>query len=328
MIRLGIIGSNFVSDWLCESVEVSEGIVNHAVYSRTAEKGGEFAEKHRISKIFTDMEEFLSSDIDAVYIASPNFCHFDQTMDAMNHGKHVLVEKPGALNEAQWKQMCDCAERNNVILMEAMRPSHDPAVTNTKAQLEAIAPIRRSVFEYCQYSSRYDKFKSGEILNAFNPSYGNAAIMDIGVYALQCCVLFFGEPKSVYAKSVKLHNGMEGMGSVFLDYGTHQAEVVYSKITQSCTPTVITGEGGSITIGKLSTGEDVKLCLRSAEPADITPAKPENNMVYEIEDFVNCIEGKADPKPWQELTCITIRVMDEVRRQNNITFPGVKLPGE
>ena len=66
MIKLGIIGSNFVSDWMCESVDVSEGIVNYAVYSRTAEKGTEFAQKHRIPNIFTDMEEFLSSAIDAV----------------------------------------------------------------------------------------------------------------------------------------------------------------------------------------------------------------------------------------------------------------------
>ena len=328
MIKLGIIGSNFVSDWLCESVDVSEGIVNHAVYSRTAEKGGEFAQKHHIPNVYTDMEAFLSSDIDAVYIASPNFCHFGQAMDAMNHGKHVLVEKPGALNEAQWTEMCKCAEKNGVILMEAMRPVHDPAVIGAKTQLDEIAPIRRSVFEFCQYSSRYDKFKAGEILNAFNPSYGNAALMDIGVYALECCVLFFGEPLSVYAKSVMLHNGMEGMGSVFLDYGAHQAEVVYSKITQSCTPTVITGEGGSITIGKLSTGEDVKLWSRSGDAKDLTPEKPEINMVYEIADFVDCIGGRADPKIWQELTRVTIRVMDEVRRQNGITFPGVELIGE
>ena len=328
MIKLGIIGSNFVSDWLCESAAVSEGIVNHAVYSRTAEKGGEFAEKHGIDRVYTDMEAFLSSDIDAVYIASPNFCHFGQAMDAMNHGKHVLVEKPGALNEAQWNMMCECAEKNGVVLMEAMRPSHDPAITGAKSRLDAIVPVRRSVFEFCQYSSRYDKFKAGEILNAFNPACGNAALMDIGVYALQCCVLFFGEPRSVYSKSVMLHNGMEGMGSVFLDYGTHQAEVVYSKITQSCTPTVITGEGGSITIGKLSTGEEVFLQLRNSDAEDITPEKPEINMVYEIADFVDCINGKADPKNWLDLTRVTIRVMDEVRRQNDITFPGVELPGE
>lgn len=328
MIRLGIIGSNFVSDWLCESVDVSAGIINHAVYSRTAEKGGEFAEKHKIPHVYTDMEEFLSSDIDAVYIASPNYCHFGQAMDAMNHGKHVLVEKPGALCEAQWKEMCACAEKNGVILMEAMRPVHDPAVIGAKHLLPEIAPVRRSVFEFCQYSSRYDKFKAGEILNAFNPALGNAALMDIGVYALECCVMFFGEPQSVYAKSVVLHNGMEGMGSVFLDYGTHQAEVVYSKITQSCTPTVVTGEGGSITIGKLSTGEDVKLLGKSGEAVDVTPEKPEINMVYEIVDFVGCIEGRLEAAPWTELTRLTIRVMDEIRRQNGITFPGIELPGE
>ena len=100
-IKLGIIGTNFVSDWLCESIDLTEGIVNHAVYSRTAEKGGEFAEKHGIATVYTDMEEFLSSDIEAVYIASPNFLHYPYAKNAILHGKHVLLEKPAALNTAQ-----------------------------------------------------------------------------------------------------------------------------------------------------------------------------------------------------------------------------------
>ena len=51
-------------------------------------------------------------------------------------------------------------------------------------------------------------------------------------------------------------------------------------------------------------------------------------MIYEISDFVGCVEGRLDPVPWMELTRQTIRVMDEIRRQNDITFPGVALIGE
>ena len=106
-------------DWLCDAVELTDGIVNHAVYSRTVERGTEFAAKHGIPNIYTDMEAFLSSDIDAVYIASPNFLHGPQAIAAMNHGKHVLVEKPAALSAAEFDEMLACAEKNNVILKVA-----------------------------------------------------------------------------------------------------------------------------------------------------------------------------------------------------------------
>ncbi len=320
-IKLGIIGSNFVADWLCDSVDLSKGIVNHAIYSRTVERGTEFAGKHNIPNVFTDMEEFLSSDIDAVYIASPNFLHCPYAIAAMNHGKHVLVEKPAALSEAEFLKMEACARKNGVVLLEAMRPAHDIALDEVRRAISQIGTLRRAVFEFCQYSSRYDKFRAGEIMNAFNPSLGNAALMDIGVYALHCCVMLFGEPKSISSKSVILHNGMEGMGTVFLDYDQCQAEVIYSKITESVNPSDITGEDGSVLIGKLSTLDSVILHKRGHEPESLLSARSENNMIYEIADFIRLIRG-ADMPIYNKITHTTLQIMDEIRKQNGIVFPG------
>ena len=87
-LKLGIIGTNFVSDWLCDAVKETDGISSSAVYSRTHEKGSEFAAKHGIGCVYTDMDEFLCSDIDAVYIASPNKFHYEYAMKALNAGKH------------------------------------------------------------------------------------------------------------------------------------------------------------------------------------------------------------------------------------------------
>lgn len=319
-LKLGIIGSNFVSDWLCDSVKVSEGIVNHAVYSRAAETGNAFAEKHGIPNVYTDLEEFLSSDIDAVYIASPNFLHYAQAEAAIRHGKHVLVEKPAALTRMEFESLVKMAKEAGVVILEAMRPAHDIAMDEVKGAIEKIGTVRRAVFEYCQYSSRYDKFKAGEVMNAFNPSMGNAAIMDIGIYPLHCCVMLFGEPRGVYSKSVKLHNGFEGMGSIFLDYGDVQAEVVYSKITHSVNPSVITGEDGAITIGKLSTVEAVSLVPRNGEEEKLISDRDGNNMIYEISDFVKIVRGEMSSDKFNEITAITLGVIDEVRRQNEIEF--------
>lgn len=326
-LKLGIIGSNFVADWLCDAVALSENIVNHAVYSRTTERGNEFAAKHSIPNVYTDMEAFLSSDINAVYIASPNFLHGPQAIAAMDHGKHVLVEKPAALSAAEFDEMLECARKNNVVLIEAMRPAHDEALQTIRETMAKVGTVRRAVLEFCQYSSRYDKFRAGEVMNAFDPSLGNAAVMDIGVYALEVCVLLFGAPKDIVSRSVILHNGFEGMGTVFLDYGTHQLEVVYSKITDSVNPSVITGEDGSLKLGKLSTLDSLTLCMRGKEPKIVFENREngtDGNMVYEVADFVNMIGGKLPPEPYQEATHETLCIMDVIRQQNNIIFPGCK----
>ena len=320
IIKLGIIGTNFVSDWMVEAVDKVQGIEKRAVYSRTDENGRAFAAKHSIDHVYTNMEEFLSSDIDAVYIASPNFLHYKQTMDALRHGKHVIVEKPAALCEGEFLEMTALAEEMGLKVMEAMRPVHDPAMFEVKKNIPHLGTLRRAVFEYCQYSSRYDKFKNGEILNAFDPSLGNAALMDIGVYAVNCAVMFFGKPNDIYSKSVKLWNGMEGMGNIFLDYGEIQAEVVYSKITDSFNPSLITGEDGCITIGKLSTVDSAAIHLRNGEQKIIASAQCENNMIYEVGDFVKFVNGTESASYFNEITRISLEIMDKVRNQNKIVF--------
>lgn len=327
LIKLGIIGSNFVTDWLCESVLKTDGIALHAMYSRSEARGQEFAKKYGINYVFTDLDAFLSSDIDAVYIASPNFLHADQAIRAMEKGKHVLVEKPAALSKDEFDLMTACANQNGVVLLEAMRPVHDDALEVIRSSLSSIGTIRRAVFEFCQYSSRYDAFRSGEIMNAFNPSLGNAAVMDIGVYAIAVCISLFGMPKRITSKSVKLHNGFEGMGTALLDYDTHQAEIVYSKITDSVNPSVITGEDGSLKIGKLSTLDSLEKCIRK-RPGEIVFSGRETpgagNMIYEVRDFVDMIHGKLSVLPYQRITCDTLCVIDEIRRQNAIEFPVQK----
>ena len=96
--------------------------------------------------------------------------------------------------------------------------------------------------EYCQYSSRYDKFRQGEILNAFRPELANGAIMDIGVYPIYMLVQLFGMPKDIKSFSTKLENGFEGDGIVLMQYEEMVAEAVYSKITESVNPSVFLGE--------------------------------------------------------------------------------------
>lgn len=319
-IRLGIIGTNFVSDWLCDSVKIADGIELSAVYSRTLEKGKAFAEKHSIPVTFTDMEAFLNSELDAVYVASPNFCHFEQAKRVLEKGLHLLLEKPATLEKSQFEELISLAEKKGIVLLEAMRPVHDPALDEIKKGIEKIGTLRRAVFEYCQYSSRYDAFRRGEILNAFNPKFGNASVMDLGCYAIAVCVSLFGKPLNVVSSSHKLHNGFEGMGKATLDYGFLQADVVWAKICESSTPSHITGEDGSVLIGKVSTLDYVDLALRGKEKQKLVSSRDGLNMIYEVEHFVEMVNGKLSPKPYHEITLTMLGIIDEIRAQNEIVF--------
>ena len=101
-VRIGIVGTNFVSDWLAEAARQTDCCEAAAVYSRGEGSGAAFAQQCGLPQHFCDYTSMLESDmIDAVYLASPNSLHYPQTMAALDAGKHVLCEKPLAVNAAQ-----------------------------------------------------------------------------------------------------------------------------------------------------------------------------------------------------------------------------------
>ena len=327
-LKIGMIGTNFISDDFCAAAAQVPGAELSAVYSRKQETGDAFAARHGIPQVYTDYDEFLDSGLDAVYVASPNFAHCAQTLKALNHKKHVLCEKVMAVNEQEVRSMIDCARQNNVVLLEAMRPDFDPAYDLIEQNLPRIGKLRRATFEFCQYSSRYDSFREGIIQNAFNPELGNAAVMDIGVYCIHSLVRLFGAPKNVKAFSTKLSNGFDGSGIVLMEYEDMTAEAIYSKIAVSVTPSVLQGEDGSIMIDYISKPETISLRLREGsrdtlkggtiEELPYTPVK--NNMIFEIQEFLKLIEKKEVDHKYLKYSLDTIRVLDEVRRQTGIRF--------
>ena len=327
-LKIGMIGTNFISDDFFEAAAQVPGAEICAIYSRKQETGDTFAAKHGIPKVYTDYDEFLDSDLDAVYVASPNFAHCPQTLQALKRKKHVLCEKVMAVNEQEVLSMIDCARENNVVLLEAMRPDFDPAFDLIEENLPRIGKLRRATFEFCQYSSRYDSYREGIVQNAFNPELGNAAVMDIGVYCIHSLVRLFGMPKSIRALSTKLPNGFDGSGIVLMEYDGMTAEAVYSKIAVSVNPSVLQGEDGSIMIDYISRPETIRLRLRegSRDPLEggniqklpFTPAK--NNMIFEIQEFLKLVENNEVNHKYLKYSLDTIRVLDEVKRQIGIRF--------
>jgi len=325
-VRFGVIGTNFISDWVIAGGREDERFELAAVCSRKEETGRAFASKHGIPHVFTSVETMAESNlIDAVYIASPNACHAAQSIACMERGKHVLCEKAFASNASEAKLMIETAKKQDVTLMEAMKPTLTPAFRAVRDAVAKIGVIRQFFACYCQYSSRYDKLKEGVVLNAFNPALSNGAVMDIGIYTIYPMVVLFGRPAAIHAAGVKLFSGVDGHGNVVFEYDNGMtASVLYSKIADSFLPTEIQGENGVITLDRINIIGSVKMKQRGCEWENITPETPHNEYYYEIAEFIDLIQSGRKESSVNTLSnsLITIEIIDEIRRQLNIRFPA------
>ena len=250
-IRFGVVGTNFVTDWVIAGARQDPRFELAAVCSRTRERAAEFAARHGIARTFVSLEEMAASDaIDAVYIATPNCMHAAQAVCCMERGKHVLCEKPMASNAREVRAMIEASRRNGVALMEAVKTTLTPNFMALREALPKAGTIRRYFSAFCQYSSRYDKFKEGIVLNAFRPELSNGAMMDIGIYTIYPMVVLFGRPRRISASGILLSSGVDAQGTVDFDYGEMNATVLYSKIADSHLPSDRdSGRGGQSDAG-------------------------------------------------------------------------------
>lgn len=326
-VKFGIIGSNFISDYMIEGGRLDPRFEAYAIYSRTNARGCEFTEKHNIPKVYTNLDEMLGDcDIDAVYVASPNYMHCEQTIKCLDAGKHVLCEKPLASNASEARLMAEKAKEKGILLMEAMIPTLTPAFETALKNLGRVGTIRRFFASYCQYSSRYDNFKKGIIANAFKPELSNGAVMDIGVYCLYPMVSLFGLPRELMASCTRLSNGVDGQGSVIAKYEGFDSVAIYSKIADSTLCSEIQGEEGTLIFDRINDPKRVIFKSRDkSKPEEILYDNPTDNPYFhEIRHFINLIEKNQTESELNTLenSISTLSVVDEIRRQCGLSFPA------
>jgi len=325
MIRFGMIGTNWITERFLDGAKLDPRFQFAAVYSRTEERAQEFADKYDVKMIFTDIHNMAESDeIDAVYIASPNSFHASQAIVFLEQGKHVLCEKPIASNATELKRMRDAARKHNVVLMEAMKPTLVPNFKVAKDNLPKIGKVRRYFASYCQYSSRYDAYKQGNILNAFKPEFSNGALMDIGIYCLYPLIVLFGKPDKVQATGVMLDSGVDGEGSILLTYKDMDAVIMYSKITNSELPCEIQGEEGNLIFDQMNVPEKVEIRYRNGSKEELTQTQERQAMFYEVEEFINIIQSGQQESAINSIenSLMVLEIMDECRRQLGIVYPA------
>ena len=240
----------------------------------------------------------------------------------MKNKKHVLCEKAFASNIKEVEEMIKVAKENNVVLMEAMRTTLTPNFKIVMENIYKLGKIRRYFSSFCKYSSRYDKYREGVVLNAFKRELSNGALMDIGVYTIYPMITLFGEPKEIKATSYMLESGVDGEGSVIFKYDEIEGTVIYSKISNSYLPTEIQGEEGTMIIDKINEVNSVKIVYKDGNIEELSTKQEEDSMCYEIDEFVNLIINNKKESNINSLenSKIVMKIMDNVRSQIGLEF--------
>jgi len=252
LINYAVVGTSWITEEFILGANLVEGMALSAVYSRSLEKGGNFAKRVGAPKVYTDLEELAHSDIDAVYIASPNSMHFEQSRLFLINNKNVLCEKPATVTPEEMEELQLLAESRGLVYMEAMMFMHSPAKNILQDALKKIGKISSAHFDFSQISSRYELLKSGELPNIFNPEMAGGCLMDLGCYCVYPAVYFFGRPKKIFASAGFLQSGADGYGAAILDYEGLQVTLTYSKIGQDRAGSQIIGDEGTVTIESIS----------------------------------------------------------------------------
>lgn len=323
MIRFAVIGTNWITRQFVDAAHETGKYKLTAVYSRSLEQAQVFANDYLVEHLFTSLDEMAQSDaIDAVYIASPNSLHFPQTCLFLRHQKHVICEKPLASNLREAEAAIALAKENQVVLFEAFKTASLPNFLTLQQSLSKVGPLRKAFINYCQYSSRYQRYLDGENPNTFNPAFSNGSIMDIGFYCLASAVALWGEPKAIQASACLLESGVDAHGTVVLNYGDFDVTLHHSKVSDSLQASEIQGEAGSLVIEKISECQKVCFIPRGGKSQDLSQPQHINTMLYEAETFANLVENGEIDHPSLEVSRITAKVQTEIRHQTGVRFPA------
>lgn len=323
MIKLAIIGTNWITEKFIDAALKSKQYQLVAVYSRDLTKAQVFADKYRAKMVFDDLT-LLASDrnVDVIYIASPNSLHFSQAKLMLEHGKDVICEKPLTSNYQQTLALIKIAKQNQCIIFEALKTFYVPNYELIKSYLPQLGKLRKALLNYCQYSSRYESYLNGNNPNTFNPEFSNGSLMDIGVYPLNFGLGLWGKPNRFYATSSLLPSGVDAHGSVLCNYEDFDVSIWHSKVTNSYIPSEIQGEEGALVIDHLSVCEQVTYYPRQGEKQIISIQQQDNEMYYEALEFAKLYQQRKIDHKGLEYTLLSSFMLTEIRKQIGVQYPA------
>ncbi len=324
MIKFAVIGTGWIAEEFVKGTSLVEGLEFSAVYSRSREKGETFAEKLGGAEVYTDINALAQSDVDAVYIASPNSLHYSQSKLMLQKGKHVICEKPITVTADEFCELRALAEEKNLIYMEAIMYMHLPARSILKGALNNLGEITTAHFDFSQLSSKYPALKRGELPNIFNPDFATGSLMDLGIYCVYPAIDLFGEPDKITSTAGFLSTGADGYGTTVFDYDGTQVTLTFSKVGQSRFGSQIFGDNGTLATPSISKLTELSYFDNDGNETKLTQDMEKHVLMsYEAKSFYNYItkpETKQELESKNDLTLAVSKTMKAIREKTGIKF--------
>ena len=319
MIKFGIVGAGDIAHKFARDMLHVKGAKLVAIASRSIDKGNDFKNKYGLELSFNSYEEMAKSKkIDAVYIATPHNFHKEQSILFMNEKKHVLCEKPIAVNGHELEDMISSAKNNKVLLMEAMWTRYLPTFQKAKEVVNSniLGKFKKAYLEL-GFSLLRDYPLEKRLLNM---DLAGGSILDIGVYPIACFRYLDNQVITKYeAKGLFHESGVDTECVIDLKFSDGSSAKLKSSIKELLMKdATFEFEKGKIVFNNFHSSQRVYI---NDELFELS-YKGEG-FVHEIESFVQTINKGLleDPvMPYSESRDI-MEIMDEARKKIGLKYP-------
>ena len=299
-MKVGIAGAGMIVNDLFRFIHEVENIELEAIAStpRSLDKVKKMAEEQGIKKYYSCYDELLEDDeVEVMYIASPNHLHYEMCKKALEKGKHVICEKPFTSHVAELKEL-----------------------------LNEIGQVKIVSANYSQYSSRYNAFKEGNILPAFDYTKSGGALMDLNIYNIHLLVALFGAPKTVQYQA-NIEKNIDTSGIITLDYGTFKAVLIGAKDCKAPIMTSIQGDQGCIVLDTpANNASRFKVLKNDQSEMEYNEQNGKHRMYFEFVEFVKIIEQKdyQRAEEMMEKSLIAMEIATKARQSAGVVFAADK----
>lgn len=325
-MKLGILGTGMiVKDLLSTIHELAFDKVVLLATEQSQKEAQEMVESYGLDDVYVNCDELLKSDVDTIYVALPNHLHYAFAKKALEADKNVIVEKPFTSNSKEAQELVDLAKNKQCFLFEAMTVHYMPATLQLKKDVMQLGKMKIISLNYSQYSSRYDAFKQGQILPAFDYHKSGGALYDLNVYNIHFVLDLFGQPKEVnYYPNIE--RGIDTSGVLILDYDNFKVVLIGAKDCRAPLMNTLQANQGHVVITTpVSRLRDYQVSQNQHEEHK-TFTSQTHAMYYEFKEMKRMIEDndhvKADAM--LKLSLMASQVMTEARRKAGIVFDADK----
>ncbi|MBL7496990.1 Gfo/Idh/MocA family oxidoreductase [Frankia sp. CNm7] len=316
MVRWGVVGPGEVAAGFAQAMEsVADGEIV-AVASRCIERAVAFGDRFGVARRYGDYAALgADPDVDVVYVATPASRHERDTLAVLEAGKHVLCEKPFAMDAAGARRMAERARARGLFLMEAMWSRFLPSY---RALVDVLGSgrIGEPLLVEADFGMRWPIQPEHRL---FDPRLGGGALLDLGVYPVQLCSLVLGPPERVVADGVVGATGVDEQVAAVLRHRDGALGVVKTAIrtTLACTAR-IAGTDGSIDLPAFMHCPDaITVTTRPGGAARIDASYEGNGLRFEIAEVHRCLAEGLTESPVMTLdeTLSIAATLDAIRAQ-------------